>query len=467
MSDESADSLPSSGINAGAAVEERLFTASTRGQSFSAGGPSDKAIRAEETTLQIAGIETTEVAASAFRDFNAQWSVVAFSNQSGAKTDNDYACWRDSYATRCQYDVTWSPAISDDPTIAVDWNSVNEFFVLTLNSNNTSVALRSTTNPCPQGCGSPSWAYCPWGSTWPGGIDYPQLVDAPNSENMWFVANQNSGKLVIGRLIADGGTCANTNLTWWDSTCSALSGDNTRFARGVMVNSEIWMTYYNFTEGNIQFIKFDTSSGAWNCDSKRNIAPIQDAPANCASCSNRPVIQGVSDGCLRATRGAYIDVSDPLAATPVAVVGLSAQRVGNDCGSPYEGRVYRSTDGGNTWAFQLVTGCQTALQLFPAFARTPESGVSTQTVEVMGMFSSAGGLFPGRWTSNNLGANWNPGEAIGATQFNFPNIPGAEVCYWGDYQAVAPDLATNTMLHLWNNGDVAADWVIRNRALNP
>jgi hypothetical protein len=335
-------------------------------------------------------------------------------------------------------------------------------------------------NPCPDGCApDTTWADYDFSDQFPSG-DTPWLIDDINNDNMWFTAARYDGnnfRVTVGRFTDLGG--AGYDLDWWqmpESGCFGSSNGKNMFQpRGVMVQDDIWISYRNFDDDDIEFVKFDTATTSFPCLTQYDIDPTAPMPihVSCSLCSDY-MMPDVANGCKRSDYTAAIDVSNPNTATPVAVVPFSQ----SGCTDEYEQRIRRSTNGGSVWTEELITGCQTGTHASVAFARTPESGItSSSTVHVMSMHehgtspSGRSGLRPVKWVSIDNGNNWS-GVFMGTQQVTFPTVPGIGAgCYWGDYDGVVADMANNTMLYFWadgeNDGDPHSVWAIRTQGVNP
>jgi len=338
---------------------------------------------------------------------------------------------------------------------------------MTMTPNRLGVQIKRAPNPCPAGCGGAGWDVCAWNDL-PGvdRIDFPQILDHPGSEDMWMVANTEAGgHLLVGRIKYQG--CQ--SLTTWTVNCPGLATEYLMRQRATMVGYDIWITYLNWSWRRFEFLKFDTATQSFDCNSRRIVAPFNDFTS---SCNCYQGLEGATDSCLGGDYYASIDVSSPTDPYAHAVVAVPVQGSGA-CSSDYELRIYRSTDQGNSWSWRLVTGCQNSVHPSVAYARTPEGGSTANLVHVMSMHeypngASPYGLRPVRWRSADDGLTW-VGWYIGTAQYSFPDIPFAPGghCYWGDYGALSADMVNDTMYYSWGNGDVAADWVIRGQGVDP
>jgi len=222
------------------------------------------------------------------------------------------------------------------------------------------------------------------------------------------------------------------------------------------------------TEADVEFIKFDTATTSFDCGSRVDIGPIVNMPAG--PCGGFPAMTDVADGTKRAKFIVDIDVSSRAAGTPTALVTYSTAGSGS-CSNEQELRIYRSTNGGSSWAWELVTGCQDSVHPAVRYARTDEGGSIANRVHLLTMHESGSsgggrtGLRPVQWRSTNNGVDW-VGTFIGSTQTTFPTVTGTSACYWGDYDALVPDIANNTMYYAWGDGD-DADWRIHGQGRNP
>jgi hypothetical protein len=434
---------------------------------------------AEHSVVESDGFDFTESAGGVIK-VGTSWQTVVVSNiDDGSVLRRDYGCWRKSFQDFRAFNITSTAPRGFDPSVATDWNGTNEMFTLWIDDpgggTTGSLRLFRSSNPCPP-TGNPTWNEFSFPNVVPT-IDFPTLIDDIGSEDMWYVAHRTTNgvrRVIVGRFDENSTGIAHVGPYEIPSTGGCPASDrNVRSPRGIMVGTQLWLTYRNSDDNTVEFIKFNTTTNTFLCNSTRVVdyAPIP-APVTCGTCTSPTwVMPTVADGCKKFNRDAKIDVSDPGAAMPVAVVTWSES--GSSCPNELRSVIARSVDGGDTWSIRSTSGCKTGVHSSVSFARTPEHGSTLGVVNVVSMRaagtspSGGSGLRPYRLRSTDYGDSW-VGNWFGSMQTTFPSVNGVGSCYWGDYDGLVSDNASNVLFAFWGDGDNGGnpDWEIRGQGSN-
>lgn len=417
--------------------------------------------------------ELAETNASAYENASGQWEMVAGTNTDlntlnvAEDTDHfDYGCARDSYNTWCHYTLSSSLGLfGPDDTLTYRAGPTHYLYMLKMRSDTAGFRMMRTTDPCPSSCATPAWSICNISSS---GIDFPTVRWRPGDDTVYFTFVKGTNReLYVGRMNEP---WCSTWSYWADADATGVGGARATFDESGKLH--ILFT----TAGGIRHTVFDPGSGFGSVTPVAAYLPptnnvgsnagacVYDSPPY-GQCNNRPTYYGLgTTDCLRYAPDIGID-SDPWTGTLIATT--TAHGSGN-CAEKQEQRIYRSIDGGASWNWILVTGCNTSIFVdvrdasMPGFYDTNHQG----WWQVRSSYNSGtSGLAEVMWRSTDDGQTW-AGTYITGTRA--VGGPIHDDCYWGDYNGLATDPANNSFFYSFGNGtypnNTPADWVIRGKA---
>jgi hypothetical protein len=414
-------------------------------------------VTAETTIDSASGINLTESTASAFQAADGTWEMFDSSNSTGGRFD--YSCTANAYTTWCQNAIFLG---SGGPSAAIgDTNSVSAqgfLYAVSLRAEQSGFWFFRTQDPCPGRSGS-CLNSLPWqvslegvGAT--GSIDFPDIIKNPVNGDVWIVYRRNdtTGKIALARF--SNGQTWNTNLAVFEDNCAGLAGFGLDRVRAAFDSSgNIHIVYQDFSHSQIKHEVFSTATNTYQC--KLNVIGPYSLPTSCGC--GFPGIPGPTS-CLRSLIAPTITVDQDISPN-VLLVAYETPGSGT-CTNKTETRIYRSTNAGASWTFQVVTGCQTSVQ--PRIAFPNQVGETAGVAQMMSTYNVTGltTLSQVAWRSPDFGVSWS-GVHI-SPERTVTNLGG---CYSGDYNGIAPDSAHGSYFYSWSQLS-GTNWVNRGLAQN-
>jgi hypothetical protein len=404
------------------ANQEALFGGTSDAiQGFSASYAETWAFRQRFPDAMISSaIRFTGTPGSAFRDgthFN--W---------GCSSDSNMAVW----------------SIFDATPVPAAFQSIGDFtgfgrntsgsgfqaYFISIGPNNQSLNLYRIANACAGG----SVSLTSFGGFTT--VDYPTGVIRTSDDTRWVTFSAVSGgiqRIVVGKI--------NDNLSFpvWVLNAEPNAAD---FARPAFDSAGVMHIAYfaaSTTTNSIRHATFDPSTLQFGAPT--TVAPSVGPPFNLVSCNcSVPCYPTVSPAGLATTSGLPTIAIDRQ--TDTAIVAVDSAGSGISCGQRGEMTVYRSTNGGASWAATMVTGCQNTVQ--PAAIWTGFNKFRIQTSYNNG----SGSLAQVVWDSTDGGVTWTGAFLPGGAR-NLQKSLTTSSCYWGDYHQPA----TGAFGHFFNWSD--------------
>jgi hypothetical protein len=410
---------------------------------------------AEKTIDSASGVNLTETSATAFQAADGTWEMFDSANSAAGRFD--YSCTANNYTTWCTNAIFLG---SGGASAAIgDTNSVSAqgyVYAVSLRAEQSGFWFFRTKDPCPGRAGVCQNSL-PWDVSLEvvganGTIDFPDIIKNPINDDVWIVYRRNdtTGKIVLARF--QNGQIWNTNLAVFEDNCAGLTGFGLDRVRAAFDSSgNIHIVYQDFSHSQIKHEIFSTATNTYQC--KLNVIGPYALPAICGC--GFPGIPGPTS-CLRSLIAPSITIDQH---TNPNILLVAYETPGsNSCANKTETRIYRSTNGGTSWTFQTVTGCQTAVQ--PRIAFPNQVGEIPGVVQMMTTYNTTGltTLSQVAWRSADFGVTWS-GTFISPER----TVTNLGNCYSGDYNGIAPDSAHGSYFYSWSQLS-GANWVNRGLA---
>jgi len=211
---------------------------------------------------------------------------------------------------------------------------------------------------------------------------------------------------------------------------------------------------YSANPNQLVHTRFNTNNNTWVCD-REVITTYTPPTGTCGACTG--TYQGAG-GCLKGTFNPSIAIDDT--GSPNTLVATLAT---NDGTLEANLKVFRSTDDGATWTWISQTSSN-AYQPYVVFDRTPISGLADRfhifSLWDMDAATTGSNFSTVSWKSTDDGQTY-AGVFISGQR----TATGAGGCYWGDYNAIAPDRANTGVFYGWTDHSFNP-WVIRGRIMS-
>lgn len=389
-------------------------------------------------------------------------SMNVFANQSGNTQVISHACTRD-YSSWCKRRHPVTQAKSADSTAMYDYQGGWEVLhYITLDTVGTGFSwYYRHDDACPAACTNQTWTECSVTPPALTAVDYPQaLYERPHDER-WIVYTATPASNIVQPGLTLLNSC--TSATHFLPNCSLWQLVNLQFARGAVDSSgNIHLIMLNNADGKLFHTTFNTTNQTWLCNYDE-ITPFVQAGGTSTDCPGTPTYTGIGAGNnLRANFSAHIAIDD--VSTPNNLVVAVASSSGT-LEAPTA--IYRSTNLGTTWSQATITNSN-AYHPEVTFFRSGTSAVAN-----LFHVSAAWDLdaaAPGSMARNVSLRSTNGGS----TFFIYQNVSADRTvsqvntfrCYWGDYDAQAPDAWNSSVFYGWTHKTYYGAIQINGRAMD-